>query len=260
MKLDVIVKDNIVLTFEQLLADPELLKEAQTLLAKLNWYPPHAIDGKPGPLTKEAMKSFCKANHLDNFDSGRYGATFAKTLLEAKSSLQPVTKEDHIRLILDECKKQGIGDRNQISYIIATVQHETAGKFQPIDEIGGLKYLSRYEGRKDLGNNKSGDGVKFAGRGYVQITGRINYTKYAKLTGLDLVNHPELVKEPSTAAFILVHGFKTGTFTGKKISDYINSKACNFYSCRRCINGVDQAQLIASYAENWLTKLKAYGV
>jgi len=56
-----------------------------------------------------------------------------------------------------------------------------------------------YEYRKDLGNIYPGDGVKFKGRGLIQITGRSNYTAAAKALGIDCINHPELLEQPEWA-------------------------------------------------------------
>jgi len=50
-----------------------------------------------------------------------------------------------------------------------------------------------YEGRKDLGNTQPGDGVKFKGRGYIQLTGRANYDKFSKFVNEDCVSNPDLV-------------------------------------------------------------------
>jgi len=94
--------------------------------------------------------------------------------------------------------------------------------------------------------------LRFKGRGFVQITGRNNYAHYAAKTGKDLVNNPDLALEPQTALFILVDGFRTGAFTGKKITDYINGSGVDFYNARRCINGVDRADEIAALAEKYL--------
>lgn len=65
-----------------------------------------------------------------------------------------------------------------------------------------LEYSSgeQYEGRKDLGNIYPGDGAKYKGRGFIQITGRYNYTQAARDLGIDLVNHPELAERPDVAA------------------------------------------------------------
>ena len=56
-----------------------------------------------------------------------------------------------------------------------------------------------YEGRADLGNIQRGDGVRFKGRGLIQITGRANYTQMALDLGIDCLNHPEIVEQPANA-------------------------------------------------------------
>ena len=58
--------------------------------------------------------------------------------------------------------------------------------------------------------------------------------------------------DPAVALFVLVHGFKTGTFTGRKITDFINQNMTNFIDARRCINGTDKASEIAALAEKFL--------
>ncbi len=54
----------------------------------------------------------------------------------------------------------------------------------------------QYEGRKDLGNIHPGDGVKYPGRGPIQVTGLDNYTKLSEFTGVDYVNNPEWLERP----------------------------------------------------------------
>lgn len=52
----------------------------------------------------------------------------------------------------------------------------------------------------NLGNNQSGDGGRFYGRGFIQITGRYNYTRYSTLSGVDIVNSPDLLNTDLNAS------------------------------------------------------------
>ena len=91
---------------------------------------------------------------------------------------------------------------------IATIGTEV-GSFAPIHEYGDNAYFTRmYEGRKDLGNIYPGDGAKYHGRGFIQLTGRHNYQKYGNALGVDLVNNPDLALNPTVSARILALYFK----------------------------------------------------
>ena len=82
------------------------------------------------------------------------------------------------------------------SAFIAQVGHES-GRLQYVRELASGK---AYEGRKDLGNVEAGDGVKFKGRGLIQITGKTNYKLCGDALNLDLINHPELLELPINAS------------------------------------------------------------
>jgi hypothetical protein len=126
----------------------------------------------------------------------------------------------------------------ELAYIFATVQHETAGTFEPIEEYGGKH--TRY--------------APWYGRGFVQLTWQPNYEKYAKIFGIPL-GDGSWALEPDKAAYILVHGMKTGAFTTKRLNQYIHDGVRDYVGARRIINGTDKASLIAGYAEKWFTKL-----
>lgn len=97
MLLEAIVLRNLVLTETQVSADTELVRQIQTRLSELNWYPPHAIDGKWGAMTKKAIADFCKSAHLDNDKTGNFGASFAKALLNQKKSTSKYLVESDYR-------------------------------------------------------------------------------------------------------------------------------------------------------------------
>ena len=118
---------------------------------------------------------------------------------------------------------------------MATIQHETAATYKPIAEYGGAR--QRY--------------APYYGRGYVQLTWKYNYEKYGTMLHQDFVNHPDLVMQPDVSLFIIVNGMKDGIFTGKKLSDYISGSRVDFVNARRIINGLDRADLIAGYAQQW---------
>jgi putative chitinase len=82
---------------------------------------------------------------------------------------------------------------------LAQLAHETGG-FKWFRELGPDTYFEKYEGREDLGNTEEGDGLRFKGRGFIQITGRANYTRAGKALGLDLVSNPTLAETPEVGA------------------------------------------------------------
>ena len=68
------------------------------------------------------------------------------------------------------------------------------------------EFLYGYNTRKGkgLGNTQPGDGAAFIGRGYIQLTGRSNYARYAQLSGHDILNNPKLMNDPTVAAEVCV--------------------------------------------------------
>lgn len=102
-------------------------------------------------------------------------------------------------------------------------------------ESGSLRYSHElasgmaYEGRLDLGNIHPGDGVRYKGRGLIEITGRDNYIHVHDALGIDCVNHPELLESPVnscrvSAWFWKVHGLNELADVGnfEKITRRIN--------------------------------------
>lgn len=83
----------------------------------------------------------------------------------------------------------------RLRYFWAQVGHESGGLTYTKEIASG----KAYEGRKDLGNVIAGDGVRYKGRGYLQITGKKNYTLLQAETGIKCVDHPEILEQPKYA-------------------------------------------------------------
>ncbi len=83
---------------------------------------------------------------------------------------------------------------------LAQIGHESGGLRYTTEIWGPTPAQSRYEGRKDLGNVRPGDGTRFKGRGLIQTTGRDNYNATGRALGVDLISQPELLAAPELAA------------------------------------------------------------
>jgi putative chitinase len=178
---------------------------------------------------------------------------------------------DGLNAILAACGKAG-WPLAFTAYALATAYHETAHTMQPIKEYGGSKYYTRmYDvtgSRPSLaranGNTTPGDGPKYCGRGYVQLTWKANYLKAERKCGITgLVDNPELAMVPVNAAKIMTGGMEGGWFSGKGCKDYLpatgEANQKQFMDARRIINGQDKADAISGHATNFQRALQLGG-
>ena len=95
-----------------------------------------------------------------------------------------------------------------------------------------------------------GDGYKYRGRGFVQITWRINYEKFNGINGIDFGLEPEKIMDFDTLIKVTVDGMEKGLFVkGETLSKHINAEKKDYKSARRIINGQDKDWIIAEYAQ-----------
>lgn len=147
-------------------------------------------------------------------------------------------------------------DLDRLAYMLATAFHETARTMQPIEEYG--KGKGRPYGKCLCMSRKPYTDTKnlFYGRGLVQLTWYENYRLAGDRVGVDLIRHPEKACELDLAVKIMFHGMFEGWFTGKKLSDYFSAAKTDWANARRIINGLDRAELVASYGRQFRAALR----
>ena len=155
---------------------------------------------------------------------------------------------------------QDITDIRWLAYMLATVKHECANTWRAIEEYGkgkGRKYgepvtVTDPEGRSFTN--------VYYGRGFVQLTWKDNYQTMGQALKNRLVYEPALALQSDVAYRIMSHGMRKGSFTGKKLADYISADRCDYVNARKIINGLDQAERIAGYATKLEAALRASAV
>jgi predicted chitinase len=123
----------------------------------------------------------------------------------------------------DILKQAGINTPRRLEHFLAQMGHETGG-FRLTHEQGSRNYFRRYDGRRDLGNVKPGDGYRYRGRGIIQLTGRSNYRTYGKKLGVDLEGNPDLAADPKVALRVA--------------AQYWNDRGLNALADRNDIRGI----------------------
>jgi predicted chitinase len=251
--------------------DEEITTAIQRALAEVRLLnPADDVDGKIGPRTRNAWKFFKEATEQTGFDTieAESAARLIQTMKnpadligKLQVDLQPdfpfyrkkgaANREQSVAALIAATRERELTNE-QIAYVLATAEHESAN-FNFLEEIAAG---TAYEGREDLGNLYEGDGPLFKGRGYVQLTGRTNYEKYAKKTGIELVTLPIILMNwPALSVYVIIDGMMNGVYTGKRLDRYVNSDGVDFINARRVVNGVDCADAIAAKADAWLEYL-----
>lgn len=187
-------------------------------------------------------------------DHGKWVAAYAA----AYGHIDPVKQHNIERLLSAIEADAAVTDVRWAAYMLATVKHECADRWQPVEEYG------RGAGRPygEPVTVVSADGQShvntYYGRGYVQITWKDNYARLGNAIGVNdqLVMFPEKALDPSIAYQIMSEGMRRGLFTGRKLGDYINDHRCDYRLARQIINGLDQADRIAAYGNTLETILR----
>ena len=151
---------------------------------------------------------------------------------------KPANIDRYLPYVAAALQTLALVDRPMILAALATIRAESEG-FVPIAEmpsplntLPGQAPFSAYDHRPALGNTQDGDGARFKGRGFVQLTGRANYGRYGARLGVDLLGDPDLANAPEIAALLLAH------FLADRAEAMRRALACGDYAAaRRLVNG-----------------------
>jgi len=147
------------------------------------------------------------------FLKGLGGAAVAAAGLGAQDATGAELKKMNVvdnsksRLLYDTAKPYIKG--TELAQFMAQCAHETAN-FSTLVEFGGPEHFKKYDPQfnpkkaQELGNTQPGDGEKYKGRGFLQITGRDNYKRIGQSLKLPLEQKPEMVENPEVAAWTSV--------------------------------------------------------
>ena len=217
---------------------------------------PGEIDGVFGSGTEAAVMAFQQSQGLAA--DGIVGLDTARALglaslpslpsaipgvtVQVVAKMFPATPLENIKtnlpFVLDALTGVTLTDKAMVLMALSTIRAETES-FQPVSE-GPSRFntspsgnaFDLYDYRKDLGNAGPPDGKNFRGRGFVQLTGRTNYTHYGAMIGKDLAGNPDLANDPTLAAELLACFLKERE---DRIREAIGAN--DLITARRLVNG-----------------------
>lgn len=159
-------------------------------------------DGVAGPWV-------CDALRIDSLPELQVVLSTERVAKAFPAATKPSSISRNLPYVSAALRAFGLADFDLVAMALATIRAESEG-FLPISEYPsrfntrpGQPAFSAYDGRQDLGNTQPGDGARFRGRGYIQLTGRVNYQKYGKQLGIPLAEQPDLACCPEVAACLL---------------------------------------------------------
>jgi hypothetical protein len=145
---------------------------------------------------------------------------------------------DGLTRILDEWERRGLTDLRWLADILGQSFWESGKTMQPVREKGGEMYL------------RSKKYYPWVGEGLIQVTWEDNHRKFGATAPGQLMTWPIALRA-------LFDGMIKGVFTGKKLADYFNDKTTDWVNARKIVNGLDRADLIAGFAQDFYQALIA---
>jgi len=149
-------------------------------------------------------------------------SNMAKKSAKKPVETDPIYNYSWIDNEIDDMNKEGFTDTNTQKNLLRHMLAEGGPKMRMKETYNGTpeEYFTKMYGPKttagkNLGNMTDEDAVKYYGRGFIHLTGRANYERLAKLTGIDIVKNPDLAADPANARKIMYAYLKDRAKTHK---------------------------------------------
>lgn len=168
-------------------------------------------------------------------------------LIDAREKLLQITNETKLRVahLIGQCAHESVRfthDTENLYYSTPQrIQAVWPSRFRSITSARPFAKNPEglankvYGGRRDLGNTETGDGWTFRGRGYIQLTGRANYTTFGDLIGVDLISNPDAATEPEVAWQLATAYMATRRRSRRTVFEWADQN--NIEQVTRAING-----------------------
>jgi putative chitinase len=162
---------------------------------------------KPGQMVK--VPDYSKPVSTKSNQQQKIKPDYSQKKVNVSNTVTGTNEEALLRMYANKANIKG----NELIAFLSQVAHETMN-FKHMVEIGGSHDFKKYDPNyapgkaRQLGNIKPGDGEKYKGRGFIQITGRYNYAKAGEALNLPLEQKPELVERPDIAAKVAIWYWK----------------------------------------------------
>ena len=121
-------------------------------------------------------------------------------------------------------------------------------------KFGEFVYGKNTQIGQGMGNTEKGDGYKYRGRGFIQLTGKNNYRAYSDVAGVDLVKNPDAMLDPVISAKVSAEFIKRGS----KTLDFKNQKEAD-RAITQVIGGLG-LNLNKGYGKELLARVQEYSV
>lgn len=165
--------------------------------------------------------------HQNNSDVQRMEIPRERIATADFNKIKTALSTPQAKMLVSVARNAGLKNE-ELAQFLAQCAHETLN-FSRLKEFGGRLDFKKYDIKhnpkkaKILGNTEVGDGQKYIGRGFIQITGKDNYQRAGQALNLPLVDNPELAERPDIAAQIAVWFWKNRV--ASKVTDFSNTEA-----------------------------------